>query len=200
MSTYDHAVILANKDIFTPNELKHGIMLIDKDVDVRRIDRQVRREKLNDLLTTIGDQCSVDIFLKEDPNSFNTCAVFIRSRDLCNKVGVRILFTYDEIFYGSHEDIIREIISAIAKMKEPIEKPTPVKVCTDKFIPRLCTCCNAPLPAHSNTCEYCGVSYENMPDNIEALTVKMDGIIAQKSTEQLYADAIRAMQSYRGIK
>lgn len=165
MSAYDYAVLLANKDILTPNEIRkmldldRGIILIDKDVDVRRIDRQVRREELNDLLVTLGNQYGVDIFLKEDPSSFNTYAVFVRSRDLCNKVGVRILFTHDEIFHGSHDDVVRKIISAIETMKEPIEKPTSVKVCTDKFIPRLCACCNAPLPAHSNTCEYCGVSY-----------------------------------------
>lgn len=25
--------------------------------------------------------------------------------------------------------------------------------------PQICTCCLAPLPAHSNTCEYCGITY-----------------------------------------
>lgn len=151
-----------NDSVLTPNELRKISEIVNlANSDVMRIDRRVRREKLEDLLVTLGDQYSVDLFLTEDPSSFNSYAVFIRSRDLCNKVGVRILFDYDEIFFGSPDHVIRKIISEIKKMKEPIEKPTPVKVCADKLIPRLCTCCGAPLPKSSNTCEYCGVSHMN---------------------------------------
>jgi hypothetical protein len=140
MSTYDY--------------LEHGIVLTDKDVNVRRISRRTRIDVLREILDILSDQYNVDLFLTENASFFNTAyTVFVCTRDLCTKVGVRIRFTYDEIFYGSHEDVISKIISSI-------EKTIPVKVCSDKLIPRLCTCCNAPLPTHSNTCEYCGVSHD----------------------------------------
>lgn len=133
--------------------------LSDKCAQIRRSDYRTTLDELREMLDILEAQYSVDLFLTEDPSSFNNYAVFVRSRDLCNKVGVRILFNYDEIFYGSCEYVIRKIISAIEKMKEPIEKPVIVKPETVKLKPRLCQCCGAPMPTNSNTCEYCGVSY-----------------------------------------
>lgn len=79
----------------------------------------------------------------------------------------------------------------------PIDKNVEIRqikpIEDNKLVPRLCTCCGAPLPKHSNACEYCGVSYRRT-DEVEVLRIKQELLIAQETSEKRYEEVIRAMK------